>query len=114
VIVANAERRDTVARNASETRKRTARTPPEIKKAREYFGEHNKLRRPPIHRAAYSDRMAWVLASMAHLAYDRFEDEHTSHRLFVAKLEGGGFKLIKTFYSKETDTQAFLAESKDG
>lgn len=103
-----------MARNESVARKKTARTPPEIQKAREYFTEQNKLLRPPIHRAAYSDRMAWVLASMAHLAYDRFEDDHTSHRLFVAKLESGGFKLIQTFYSKETDTQAFLAESKDG
>lgn len=103
-----------MARNESITRKRAARTPPELKKAREYFKERAKLLRPPIYRAAYSDRMAWILACMAHLAYDRFEDDHTAHRLFVAKLEGGGFKLIQTFYSQETDTQAFLAESKDG
>lgn len=103
-----------MARNESVARKRIARTPPEIQKAREYFTEQNKVLRPPIHRAAYSDRMAWILACMAHLAYDQFEDDHTAHRLFVAKLDGGGFKLIKTFYSKETDTQAFLAESRDG
>ena len=51
---------------------------------------------------------------MAHLAYDRFEDNRMARRLFIAKLQGGGFKLIKTFYSKETDTQAFLAESEEG
>jgi hypothetical protein len=58
--------------------------------------------------------MAWILASMAHLAYDRFEDNRIARRLFIEKLQGGGYKLIKTFYSKETDTQAFLAESSDG
>jgi hypothetical protein len=34
--------------------------------------------------------------------------------LFLAKLEGGGFELLKTFNSKETDTQAFLAKSREG
>jgi hypothetical protein len=59
--------------------------------------------------------MAWIMASMAHLAYDRFEDGGETFKLFVAKLEGGGFELIEPFfYSKETDTQAFLAKSSDG
>jgi hypothetical protein len=58
--------------------------------------------------------MAWILASMAHLAYDRFEDEHAALRLFIEKLRSGGFELIKTFYSSDTDTQAFLARSIDG
>jgi hypothetical protein len=103
-----------VARTEVKAAKRTPRVSPELQKAREYFKEQHNLLSPPIQRAAYSDRMAWILASMAGLAYDRFEDDHTFHRFFVAKLEGGGFKLIKTFYSKETDTQAFLAESEDG
>jgi hypothetical protein len=85
-----------------------------LRKARDYFKEQRDLLSPPIHRAAYSDRMAWILASMAHLAYDRFEDNELALRLFRAKLEGGGFTLVKTFFSKETDTQAFLATSNDG
>jgi triacylglycerol lipase len=102
-----------VAKVEPETRK-TPRSSPELRKARDYFKEQRDLLSPPIHRAAYSDRMAWILASMAHLAYDRFEDNELALRLFRAKLEGGGFTLVKTFFSKETDTQAFLATSNDG
>jgi hypothetical protein len=80
----------------------------------DYFKEQSSLLTPPIYRAAYSDRTAWIMASMAHLAYDRFEDSRIARKLFIAKLQSGGFKLVKTFYSKETDTQAFLAQSSDG
>ena len=86
----------------------------EIQQARDYFKAEQNLLSPPIARAAYSDRMAWILASMAHLAYDRFEKSELALRLFIAKLEGGGFELLKVFNSKETDTQAFLAKSSDG
>jgi predicted lipase len=58
--------------------------------------------------------MAWILASMAQLAYDRFEDARDLkkiRKIFVTKLESGGFKLIRTFYSPETDTQGFLAKN---
>lgn len=94
--------------------KKTPNVSPELQKAKDYFKEKEAFLPPPIIRAAYSDRMAWILASMAHLAYDHFEDGGDALKLFIAKLEGGGFKLIKTFTSKETDTQAFLAESDDG
>jgi triacylglycerol lipase len=87
---------------------------PELQKAMDYFKDKETFLPPPLIRAAYSDRMAWILASMAHLAYDRYEDNRMARKLFIAKLQSGGFKLIKTFYSKETDTQAFLAESEDG
>ncbi len=48
---------------------------------------------------------------MSHLAYDRFEDktDPKACELLIAKLAGGGFKLIDTFNSDDTDTQAFLA-----
>jgi hypothetical protein len=98
----------------SGTRKKTPGVSPELQKAMDYFKAKENLLTPPITRAAYSDRMAWILASMAHLAYDRFEDNRMARKLFIAKLQGGDFKLIKTFYSKETDTQAFLAQSDDG
>ena len=98
----------------STSRKKAPGIPPALQQARNYFKAKDNLLSPPITRAAYSDRMAWILASMAHLAYDRFEDNRLARKLFIAKLQGGGFKLIKTFYSKETDTQAFLAESNDG
>jgi hypothetical protein len=53
----------------SPNRKKTPGITPELQKAMEYFKEADNLLSPPITRAAYSDRMAWVLASMAHLAY---------------------------------------------
>jgi len=87
---------------------------PELQIAQAYFKDKENLLTPPITRAAYSDRMAWIMASMAHLAYDRYEDNDVARELLIVKLQGGGFKLLNTFYSKETDTQAFLAESDDG
>jgi triacylglycerol lipase len=82
-----------------------------LAEAKDYFKSSARLLVPPIYRAAYSDRMAWIMASMAHLAYDRFEEGGEALNLFTAKLEGGGFKLIKTFNSDATGTQAFLAAS---
>ncbi len=85
-----------------------------ISLAKEYFKAEENLLTPPIVRAAYSDRMAWILASMSHLAYDRFEDTRDMQKLrkiFSTKLASGGFELIKTFNDKETDTQAFLAKN---
>jgi hypothetical protein len=86
----------------------------ELQQARAYFSEKNKFLPPPITRAAYSDRMAWILASMAHLAYDRVEANNVARELLIAKLQGGGFELLRTFNAPETDTQAFLAKSSDG
>lgn len=103
-----------MALTQSTSRKKTRDISPELQQARAYFQEKDNLLCPPITRAAYSDRMAWILACMAHLAYDRFEDNRIARKLFVAKLQGGGFKLVKTFYSPETDTQAFLAQSSEG
>jgi len=80
-----------------------------------YFKVADNMLYPPLYRAAYSDRMAWVLASMSHLAYERFEDEGEPCQTFETKLESGkfGFKLIRTFNDPKTDTQAFLARNKD-
>lgn len=101
-------------RTESTTGEETEQFQLDLQTAKEYFKEHKKLLTPPIHRAAYSDRMAWIMACMAHLAYDRFEEGGAPLQLFTAKLEGGGFTLQNTFYSKQTDTQAFLATSNDG
>ncbi|PJF23791.1 MAG: hypothetical protein CUN53_21100, partial [Phototrophicales bacterium] len=71
-----------------------------------------RVPRPPLKRAAYSDRTAYVMASMAHLAYDRFELGGGARELFEAKLNSGGFTLVDPiFHSPETDTQAFLAKN---
>lgn len=95
---------------------RTKKESVELTLARDYFKSKDDLLCPPLTRAAYSDRMAWILASMAHLAYDRFEDTldlQKLRKIFIAKLESGGFELVKTFYSAETDTQAFLAKNEE-
>lgn len=88
-------------------------TPAEREAARDYFRINDVLVNPPIVRAAYSDRMAWILASMADLAYDRFEDDKKASQLFTLKLKSGGFSLIQVFNSETTDTQAFLAANGD-
>lgn len=88
-------------------------TAAEREAARSYFRISNVVLTPPIRRAAYSDRMAFILASMADLAYDRYEDDEKACELFTLKLKGGGFKLIQIFNSDETDTQAFLAANRD-
>ena len=87
---------------------------PAFIEAKGYFQGKDYLLTPPLLRAAYSDRMAWVCASMSHLAYDRFElNDAELNRQFEAKLESGGFKLIDTFNSDKTGTQAFLASNGD-
>jgi len=85
----------------------------ELTQAREYFNDYDILLNPPIMRAAYSDRMAWILASMSHLAYDKFEDSPAKKDLLVTKLKSGGFKLLETFNDPGTDTQAILVENGD-
>lgn len=80
-----------------------------LREAKRYFEDRDLLLSPPIKRAAYSDRMAWVLASMSQLAYDQFEDEGEARELFIEKLKGGGFELLDEFNDSDTGTQAFLA-----
>ena len=87
---------------------------PALIEAKGYFQGKDYLLTPPLLRAAYSDRMAWVCASMSQLAYDRFElDDDEIDRQFEAKLESGGFKLVDTFNSDQTGTQAFLTSNGD-
>lgn len=85
----------------------------ELASAKKYFGANDLLLSPPIKRAAYSDRMAWVMASMAQLVYEHFEDKGRTRDLLVKKLESGGFKLLGEFNDLKTDTQAFLVSNGD-
>ena len=79
-----------------------------LREARRYFEDRDLLLSPPIKRAAYSDRMAWLLSSIAHLVYDKFEAGGETRELLVEKLRGGGFELVDEFNEPSTDTQAFL------
>jgi len=78
-----------------------------------YFKGKYQILPPPLRRAAYSDRTAFVMASMAKLAYDEFEKGGDIKKDFEAKLNSGGFELVATFNSADTDTQAFLAKNKE-
>lgn len=93
------------------TDQQTADQPNAYTLARQYFKVQENLLCPPICRAAYSDRMAWILASMSEIAYDHYENDYDARKIFITKLEGGNFELIKTFNNNDTDTQAFLAKN---
>jgi len=69
-----------------------------------YF-DHEELLKPPIKRAAYSDRTAWLMAKMSKLAYLPFEKDDTE---LTSVLRQAGFSLVKTF--NQGGTQAFLAK----
>jgi len=72
-----------------------------------YFDNDVLLKSPPAKRAAFSDRTAWVMASMSQLAYEAFETDDTALGLFVSKLDSGHFTLVDKF--SVGATQAFLA-----
>jgi len=69
-----------------------------------YF-KYKKLLTPPIQRAAYSDRTAWIMAEMSRLVYSLFEKDDTELK---NALSNGEFELVRTFNCK--GTQAFLAK----
>ena len=69
----------------------------------------DKLPTPPVNRAAYSDRMAWIMAQMAKLAYTPFEEDDLGMEQLEYALQSGWFNLMKTFNKK--GTQAFLAKN---
>ena len=60
-------------------------------------------------RAAYSDRMAWILAEMSNLAYIEFERSAEESARLELNLKSGFFELVKTFSTG--GTQAFLARN---
>ncbi len=91
--------------------KKTLSSELELAQAENYFKDEELLLNPPIYRAAYSDRMAWILASMSQLVYDGFEQDPKIKELLKAKLKGGGFDLLTTFNDVPTDTQAFLVSN---
>lgn len=92
-------------------RAKSTLTSEELAEAKKYFESNNLLLNPPIKRAAYSDRMAWVMASMSQLVYEPFEEGGKARDLLVEKLHGGNFELLGEFNSPETDTQAFLVSN---
>jgi len=68
-----------------------------------------ELPSPPVNRAAYSDRMAWIMAHMAKLAYIPFEEGDLEKEQLEYSLQSGWFNLMKTYNKK--GTQAFIAKN---
>ena len=71
--------------------------------SKKYF-EFEELLTPPIKRAAYSDRTAWLLAVMSKLAYLPFEKDDSELKAALAEAD---FELVRIF--DRQGTQAFLA-----
>lgn len=71
---------------------------------REYF-QYKQLLLPPIRRAAYSDRTAWLMSEMSALAYLLFENNDSELK---KALDKAGFSLLNIFDC--AGTQAFLAK----
>tara|TARA_Y100000052_G_scaffold22253_2_gene22929 strand:+ start:29665 stop:30717 length:1053 start_codon:yes stop_codon:yes gene_type:complete len=69
-------------------------------------------RQPPTRRAAYSDRMALIMAKLAMLAYQKFETDEHVQDILELKLAQGGLKLIGDF-STEGGTQGYVCEHPD-
>lgn len=69
-----------------------------------YF-KYKELLNPPIARAAYSDRTAWLMAEMSRLAYIKYEDNADKLK---AALSEADFEIIQIFNSE--GTQAFLTK----
>ncbi len=68
-----------------------------------------RLMTAPTKRAAYSDRTAWIMASLSELAYKMFETDELGS--LEESLSAGGFDLIQTVnavHGKAVDTQAIL------
>jgi len=83
----------------------------ELTDAKAFFSANDLLLNPPIKRAAYSDRTAWIMASMSQLVYEQFEAGGSTRELLLEKLKGGGFKMVAEFNDPKTDTQAFLVSN---
>jgi triacylglycerol lipase len=93
---------------------KTLNSKQKLTEAAGYFKDNDLLLNPPVKRAAYSDRMAWVLAAMSHLVYDPFEEgDGKAKELLIAKLNGGGFEWVDGFVDPDTDTQAFMVKARE-
>ncbi len=72
------------------------------------FFTDQRLLFPPVARAAYSDRTAWIMAECSRVAYVSFEDDLGALK---QALTAGEFELVATF--NKQGTQAFLAMRDD-
>lgn len=64
---------------------------------------------PPTYRTAYSDRTAWLMATLSKLAYLRYEDSGINTKALKVGLKTLGLDLYAFFNDNTSDTQAFHA-----
>lgn len=69
--------------------------------------QHKDLLDLPTGRAAYSDRISWLMAECSALAYVKFEEGGQTRANLVENLREGRFELVETFNRR--NTQGFLA-----
>lgn len=77
------------------------------------FTEAGSLLELPLLRAAYSDRMAWVMSVLSGLAYLPFERDDESYEELAAALAQADLTLTAVFDSPETGTRGYLAHRTD-
>jgi len=77
------------------------------------FTEAGSLLALPLLRAAYSDRMAWVMSVLSGLAYLPFERDDESYEELAAALAQADLALTAVFDSPETGTRGYLAHRTD-
>ncbi len=71
-----------------------------------YF-EHKELLKPPIARAAYSDRTAWLMAELSYLAYLKYEVD--KKQKLESCLKEAELDLVNIY--NQGGTQAYLAKN---
>lgn len=71
------------------------------------FFSDQRLLFPPVARAAYSDRTAWIMAECSPVAYVSFEDDLGALK---QALTAGGFELVAIF--NRQGTQAFFCHAR--
>lgn len=75
----------------------------------QYFSQKELLKVPKT-RAAFSDRMAYVMMEMSRIAYDKFEEEASKNK-FSTTLKENGFTLVDIF--NNDGTQGFLCKHEE-
>jgi hypothetical protein len=59
----------------------------------------------------YSDDIAYELASISHLSYDKFEEDDRTRNLLISKLKDNGFDLIALFSAEKGAACAILVSN---
>lgn len=79
-----------------------------------FFADIDLAMNPPVKRAAYSDRTAWLMAEICMLIYEKFPQEEGSENRIAAELQAVGFRVLE--YWSEAGTQAMLIQrdARDG